>query len=111
MVGVGLAWRSDAGGQVACSWSRTPWPGDRGMVLTQLETAVRAGEWECPVLHATVRPGSTGPEPMVGAGRAYSNRTDAYWASFLSRWRASIRRTVPDRDRITRDSVLAPRLS
>ena len=52
-----------------------------------------------------------GPQQLGRARGAYSNWTEAYRASFLSRCRASMRRTVPDLDRITRDSVVAPRLS
>jgi 2'-5' RNA ligase/GNAT superfamily N-acetyltransferase len=53
VAGAGVAWRSDAGGQVAVTVA----PGARrqgigGMVLAHLEAAVRAAEWECPVLHA-----------------------------------------------------------
>jgi 2'-5' RNA ligase len=53
VAGAGVAWRSDAGGQVVVTVA----PGARrqgvgGMVLAHLEAAVRAAEWECPVLHA-----------------------------------------------------------
>ncbi len=53
VVGAGVAWRSDAGGQVAVVVS----PGARtqgigAMVLAQLESAVAAAGWDCPVLHA-----------------------------------------------------------
>jgi hypothetical protein len=53
VVGAGVAWRSDAGGQVAvlvAPAARTQ--GIGGIVLAQLEAAVRAAEWACPVLHA-----------------------------------------------------------
>ena len=33
------------------------------------------------------------------------------WRSLLSLWRASIRRTVPERERMTRESVTAPSLT
>jgi hypothetical protein len=39
---------------------------------------------------------------------AYSKRIDEYRVSFFSWWRASMRRTVPDLDRITSDWVAAP---
>ena len=53
VVGAGVAWRSDAGGQVAVVVS----PGTRaqgigGIVLAQLEAAVSAAGWDCPVLYA-----------------------------------------------------------
>jgi 2'-5' RNA ligase len=58
VVGVGLAWRSDAGGQVVVFVApATRRQGIGGIVLTQLEAAVRAAEWECPVLHAHGPPG------------------------------------------------------
>jgi 2'-5' RNA ligase len=58
VVGVGRAWSSDAGGQVAVLVApATRGQGIGGMVLTQLEAAVRAAEWECPVLHAHGPPG------------------------------------------------------
>jgi 2'-5' RNA ligase len=53
VVGAGLAWRSDAGGQVSvivAPAARSQGVG--GIVLAHLEAAVRAAEWECPVLHA-----------------------------------------------------------
>lgn len=53
VVGAGLAWRSDSGGQVAVIVAPTARrQGIGGIVLAQLEAAVRAAEWECPVLHA-----------------------------------------------------------
>ncbi len=53
VVGVGVAWRSDAGGQVAVVVeppARSQGVG--GTVLAQLEAAVRAAAWDCPVLQA-----------------------------------------------------------
>jgi hypothetical protein len=53
VVGLGVAWRSDAGGQVAvvvAPPARSQGVG--GTVLAQLEAAVRAAAWECPVLQA-----------------------------------------------------------
>ncbi len=53
VVGVGLAWRSEAGGRVAV----LVLPSARGQgigatLLAHLEAAVRQAGWECPVLHA-----------------------------------------------------------
>jgi hypothetical protein len=53
VVGLGVAWRSDAGGQVAvvvAPPARSQGVG--GTVLAHLEAAVRAAAWECPVLPA-----------------------------------------------------------
>ena len=43
-----------------------------------------------------------------GSGAASSKATEEYTASFFSWWWASIRRTVPDLERMTSDSVVAP---
>ena len=53
VVGAGVAWRSDAGGQVAVFVAPgAPDQGIGGIVLAHLEAAVRAAGWDCPVLHA-----------------------------------------------------------
>jgi hypothetical protein len=81
VVGAGVAWRSDAGGQVAVIVG----PGTRrqgigGMVLAHLEAAVRAAEWECPVLHAHGPAGfyqaRSGWSVPVGSTRTARMRTE-----------------------------------
>jgi 2'-5' RNA ligase len=53
VAGAGVAWRSDGGGQVAVIVAPAiRRQGVGGMVLAHLEAAVRAAEWECPVLYA-----------------------------------------------------------
>ncbi len=82
VVGAGMAWRSDAGGQVAvivAPAARTQ--GIGGVVLAHLEAAVRAAEWECPVLHAH------GP---AGFYRARSR-----WSVAIGSTRTSPTRTAP----------------
>jgi hypothetical protein len=49
----------------------------------------------------------TGLEGMVPS-RGYRYSMPENFISFSKRCRASMRRTVPERDRITRDSVMAP---
>jgi 2'-5' RNA ligase len=81
-VGAGVAWRSDAGGQVAVMVA----PAVRGqgigsMVLAQLEAAVRGDEWECPVLHAH--------------GPAGFYRSRSRWSVPVASTRTSPKRTGP----------------
>jgi 2'-5' RNA ligase len=78
----GMAWRSDAGGQVAVIVAPAARrQGVGGMVLAHLEAAVRGAEWECPVLHAH------GP---AGFYRARSG-----WSVPVAATRTARRRTGP----------------
>ncbi len=80
VVGAGVAWRSDAGGQVAVIVAPAARrQGIGGMVLAHLEAAVRAADWECPVLHAHGPAGfyqaRSGWSVPVGSTRTARTRT------------------------------------
>ena len=61
-----------------------------------------------PALHARRQPPEALREDGLDA-RLHPSRYPVSWRSFVRSWREVIRRTVPERERITSDSVVAPR--
>jgi hypothetical protein len=91
-------------------------PGRQQLAAERVRPAVEVGIGEEePVIED--EPGSS---ERAGQGRQrgqraqpgrYRKSTDEYSESFSSAWRASMRRTVPDFERMTSDEVVAPRAS